>query len=207
MPHRRSRLHPTATGGDLAASLTALRRSLELPDAFPPDAQAEAERAAREVPVEPDSAADGAGLADLRDIEFLTIDPAGSTDLDQALHLERTGSGAILHYAIADVPAYVEPGGALDAEARRRGQTMYAPDGRIPLHPPILSEDAASSSTRARAPPRRRSRAASSGRARSGHTSTRSARSTPATAPRASSRCRGSVPRAPTASASAAARA
>lgn len=143
MPHRRSRLHPTATGGDLAASLTALRRSLELPDAFPPDAQAEAERAAHAVPVEPD-AADGAALADLRDVEFLTIDPAGSTDLDQALHLERTGSGAILHYAIADVPAYVEPGGALDVEARRRGQTMYAPDGRIPLHPPILSEDAAS---------------------------------------------------------------
>ncbi len=144
MPHRRSRLHPTATGGDLAASLAALRRSLELPDAFPPDAQAEAERAAREVPTEPGGAADGVALADLRDVEFLTIDPAGSTDLDQALHLERTATGAILHYAIADVPAFVEPGGALDAEARRRGQTMYAPDGRVPLHPPVLSEGSAS---------------------------------------------------------------
>ena len=62
----------------------------------------------------------------------------------QALHLERTATGAILHYAIADVPAFVEPGGALDAETRRRGQTLYAPDGRIPLHPPVLSEGAAS---------------------------------------------------------------
>ena len=35
-------------------------------------------------------------------------------------------------------------GGALDAEARRRGQTLYSPDRRTPLHPPVLSEGAAS---------------------------------------------------------------
>ncbi len=109
---------------------------LELPEGFPPDVQAEAERAAREVSLD--------GLVDLRHVEFLTIDPAGSTDLDQALHLERTATGALLQYAIADVPAFVAAGGAVDAEARRRGQTMYAPDGRIPLHPPVLSEDTAS---------------------------------------------------------------
>lgn len=126
--------------GELAASLAALRRSLALPDGYPAEAQAEAERAAAAVPVDPAAAE----LADLRGVEFLTIDPAGSTDLDQALHLERTATGAILHYAIADVPAFVTPGGALDAETRRRGQTMYAPDGRVPLHPPALGEGAAS---------------------------------------------------------------
>ena len=140
MPPRRRRVVPTEPRGELADALAALRRSLGLPLAFPPEAVAEAERAARDVPVDPASA----GLADLRGIEFLTIDPAGSTDLDQAVHLERTASGAILHYAIADVPAYVTPGGALDAETRRRGQTLYAPDGCIPLHPAVLSEDAAS---------------------------------------------------------------
>lgn len=140
MPVRRSRIVPTEARGALAASLEALRRSLDLPASFPPEAQAEAERAAAAVPVDPAAA----GLADLRHIEFLTIDPAGSTDLDQAVHLERTATGAILHYAIADVPAYVAPGGALDGEARRRAQTIYAPDGRIPLHPPVLSEHAAS---------------------------------------------------------------
>ena len=36
------------------------------------------------------------------------------------------------------------PGGALDAETRRRGQTFYAPDGRIPLHPEVISENAGS---------------------------------------------------------------
>lgn len=140
MPHRPTRIVPASPRGELAASLEALRRSLDLPESYTADAQAEAERAARDVSVDPTTS----GLADLREIEFLTIDPAGSTDLDQALHLERTAKGAILHYAIADVPAYVTPGGALDAETRRRGQTLYAPDGRIPLHPTVLSEDAAS---------------------------------------------------------------
>jgi exoribonuclease R len=50
----------------------------------------------------------------------------------------------VVRYAIADVPAFVRPGGAVDAEARLRGQTIYAPDGRIPLHPVIISEHAAS---------------------------------------------------------------
>ncbi|UUT36697.1 ribonuclease catalytic domain-containing protein [Microbacterium elymi] len=76
-----------------------------------------------------------ADIADLREIEFLTIDPEGSRDLDQALHLQRTPGGGILHYAIADVPAFVRPGGAVDAAARQRGQTLYAVDGRIPLAP------------------------------------------------------------------------
>lgn len=139
MPPRRSRIVPTAARGALAASLAALRQELALPDAFSPDVQAQAESAARSVPVDPSDA-----LADLRDIELLTIDPAGSADLDQAVHLARTATGGILHYAIADVPAFVEPGGAMDAEARRRGQSMYSPDGRIPLHPTVLSEGAAS---------------------------------------------------------------
>lgn len=140
MPARRSRLVPTEVRAELAASLTALRESLELVASFLPEVLREAESAARDVQTDPAAA----GLADLRDIPFLTVDPAGSTDLDQALHLERTATGGVLHYAIADVPAYVAPGGAVDAEARSRGQTMYAPDGRIPLHPPVLSEGAAS---------------------------------------------------------------
>ncbi len=144
VPPRRPRFVPAPAPADsadgLAASLRELRSSLDLDDAYPAEAEAEARRAASEVPV--DAAA--SGLEDLRDIEFLTIDPAGSTDLDQALHLERTPAGAVLHDAIADVPAFVAPGGALDAETRRRGQTMYAPDERIPLHPPVLGDDAAS---------------------------------------------------------------
>ncbi len=140
MPHRRSRFVPRSLRGELAASLAALRRDLSLPAAYPAEALREAEISARDVSVDPTQS----GLVDLRAIEFLTIDPPGSTDLDQAVHLERTTTGGILHYAIADVPAFVTAGGSLDAETRRRGQTLYAPDGRIPLHPEVLSENAAS---------------------------------------------------------------
>ena len=75
---------------------------------------------------------------------MLTIDPPGSRDLDQAMHLERRGRGYRVHYAIADVAAFVVPGGAIDREAHARGLTLYAPDTSTPLHPPVLSADAAS---------------------------------------------------------------
>ena len=65
-------------------------------------------------------------------------------DLDQAMYLERDGDGYLVHYAIADVAAFVEPGGAIDAEVRRRGETLYGADSKIPLHPTALSEGAAS---------------------------------------------------------------
>nr|WP_274637523.1 RNB domain-containing ribonuclease [Microbacterium bovistercoris] len=139
MTRRRPRLVSAAAGNALSASLTALHAELELPGDFPPEVVAEAESAAREVVAQP-----SADIADLREIEFLTIDPEGSRDLDQALHLQRTPGGGILHYAIADVPAFVRPGGAVDAAARQRGQTLYAVDGRIPLHPTVLSEGAVS---------------------------------------------------------------
>ena len=56
----------------------------------------------------------------------------------------RRGDGFRVHYAIADLGAVVVPDGVLDAEVRRRGQTVYLPDGSVPLHPPALSEGSAS---------------------------------------------------------------
>ena len=82
--------------------------------------------------------------ADRTDIPFVTIDPPGALDLDQALSLERTPTGFRLYYAIADVGAMIDPGGALARESLARGQTFYLPDRTVPLHPPELSEGAAS---------------------------------------------------------------
>ncbi|MEV1206180.1 RNB domain-containing ribonuclease, partial [Microbispora rosea] len=92
--------------------------------------------AARSAPAVP--AEDRTGLP------LVTIDPPGSMDLDQALCIERRGTGYRVWYAIADVAAFVRPGGAIDAEARVRAETVYMADGRVPLHPPVLSEGAAS---------------------------------------------------------------
>ncbi len=113
----------------------AVRSEFALVADFPPAALAEAAAAV-------DAHADG--RADRTDIPFVTIDPPTSMDLDQAVHIERTGAGFTVHYAIADVAAMVLPGGALDTETRRRGQTFYLPDESVPLHPRELSEGSAS---------------------------------------------------------------
>jgi len=115
--------------------LDALRAELEVPGEFPPDVLAEAAAAAAS-PRLPE--------LDRTDLPLVTIDPPGSRDLDQALHLARTATGFRVSYAIADVGAFVRPGGVLDTEVHTRGVTLYAPDGRVPLHPPVLGEDAAS---------------------------------------------------------------
>ncbi len=77
-------------------------------------------------------------------VPFVTIDPPTSRDLDQAVHLAADGDGFIVDYAIADVAALVIPEGALDQESRRRGSTVYFPDGSVPLHPRELSEGSGS---------------------------------------------------------------
>jgi exoribonuclease R len=113
-----------------------LRRELELPEQFPPVAQEQAEQAAVNVRL-PD--------LDRTDLPFVTIDPATSRDLDQAVCLARGANGGYrVHYAIADVAAYVTPGSELERETWKRGQTIYLPDGKVPLHPKVLSEDVVS---------------------------------------------------------------
>lgn len=81
---------------------------------------------------------------DKRDIEFVTIDPAGSKDLDQAVCITATEQGFRVHYAIADVAAFIAPGSALEHESFRRGQTIYLPDEPARLHPEEISEGTAS---------------------------------------------------------------
>ncbi|MBX3092833.1 MAG: RNB domain-containing ribonuclease, partial [Cryobacterium sp.] len=130
-----SRVRLGSSDGELAAALAAIRVDLDVTAVFPPEVEAEAAAAVASVAL-PD--------VGMPAVPFFTIDPADSLDLDQAMHLERSGDGYRVRYAIADVPAFVKPGGAIDAEARKRGQTLYPPDGRIPLHPLIISESAAS---------------------------------------------------------------
>ena len=134
MPARKVGL-PTDVPDDLARGLAAIRERLSIPTEFPADVLAAAEgAAARPRLVDHDRT----------DLELITIDPPDARDLDQALHIGRTADGYVISYAIADVAAFVSGGDLLDHEAHRRGMTMYAPDRRIPLYPPVLSEGAAS---------------------------------------------------------------
>ena len=134
MPHRvLSVAGPDAP--ELAAALAELRQQMGVPADFPSEVLAEADATVQspQLPTE-----------DRTDIPFVTIDPLGARDLDQAFHFERPGPGYLVRYAIADVSAFVRPGGAVEAEAQRRGQTLYAPDIVTLLHPPSIAHDAGS---------------------------------------------------------------
>ncbi|WP_407691224.1 RNB domain-containing ribonuclease [Saccharopolyspora mangrovi] len=128
---------PPVAAHQWGLDFAAVRRELNLPRDYPTGALAEVEQTvAQPLPT---------GFRhDATELPLVTVDPPGAKDLDQAVLLRRRGPGYRVHYAIADVAAFVPPGGALDEEARRRGQTLYLPDGNIPLHPTRLSEDAAS---------------------------------------------------------------
>ncbi|MFL6206176.1 MAG: RNB domain-containing ribonuclease [Acidimicrobiales bacterium] len=133
-----------AQAPELVAGLARIREELDVPGPPPAPALAEAEAAAGRVLAGLDQSI-GRERVDARQWELITIDPPGSRDLDQALHLERRrGGGCRVRYAIADVAAFVVPGGPLDLEVWERGVTFYLPDGRAPLHPPLLGEGAAS---------------------------------------------------------------
>ena len=159
----------TAPPAEVVRALDELRARYEVPTAFPPEALAEAEAAATSWAQDGPARLLADGARDARDLDLVTIDPPGSMDLDQAVLLERlsaqteTGSAADrttdtaatghvsglsatyrIHYAIASLATFVTPGGALDAELSRRGETIYAPDAATPLHPEVLSHGAAS---------------------------------------------------------------
>lgn len=134
------RIHERGGGPDdrLTKALAGLRSEFELPGEFAPEVLA----AAAEAAAVPPSA--GGDRVDRLDVEFQTLDPATSTDLDQAFAVELAGDDVILRYAIADVGYFVDADGPVADAAWQRGMTRYLPDGRIPLYPTTLCEDAAS---------------------------------------------------------------
>jgi exoribonuclease R len=127
---------PRNADQSLDAGLARIREQFGVPSGFGPEAAGAAVAAARRQP--------GSEHVDRTDRPFVTLDPAGSTDLDQAFAMETAGADVVLHYAIADVGFFVAPGDPLDTEAWTRGLTIYLPDERARLYPAALSEGAAS---------------------------------------------------------------
>ena len=127
----------SASAREMREGIAAIQAEQKVSPAFPPAVE-EAAAAAAADPRLPD--------LDRTDIELVTIDPESARDLDQAMHIERDPDhgGYVVHYAIADVAAFVTPGDPVDVEAHRRGETLYGADSKVPLHPTVLSEGAAS---------------------------------------------------------------
>ena len=131
---RRIHLQP-ADNAVLVHGMANIREEMKLPSGFPPEVEAAAAAAA---------ASPRLPALDRTDVPLVTIDPAESMDLDQAMYVEVRDSGYRVYYAIADVAAFVTAGDPVDVEANRRGETLYGADSKIPLHPKVLSEGATS---------------------------------------------------------------
>jgi len=123
--------------GILKRELARLYDDFKLPGDFPPGVLKNANDAASRHP-------DAQSHKDRTTLPFATLDPASSTDLDQAFHIERSGTDIILHYAIADVPWFVDYDSPMAQEAWRRGETIYLPGDRMSLYPEIISQGVAS---------------------------------------------------------------
>jgi ribonuclease R len=120
----------TAPGIDMLSII----RKFHLPTEFPKDVVDQAERIPDKI-----NPRQLEGREDLRKEFIVTIDPDDARDFDDAIQVEQSKTGWRLGVHIADVAAYVEPGSALDREARRRGNSVYLPDRVIPMLPERLS--------------------------------------------------------------------
>ena len=81
---------------------------------------------------------------DLTGLPTFTVDPATARDFDDAVSAEREGDSIRIWVHIADVAAHVRPGSPLDAEARARANSTYAPGTVEPMLPHALSSEACS---------------------------------------------------------------
>ncbi|NCC50547.1 MAG: VacB/RNase II family 3'-5' exoribonuclease [Spartobacteria bacterium] len=116
-------------------------RAFHLPEVFPEDAMREARDCARAF--SPESPAEG--REDLTGKLVITIDPEQARDFDDAISLEVISKKGHkkweLGVHIADVSHFVPAGGALDAEAVKRGTSVYLPGYVIPMLPEVLSNE------------------------------------------------------------------
>ena len=123
--------------GEKAASMIAIHAN-GIPHIFPEAALQEAQTA------KPLEAEGKLSHEDWRDLPLVTIDPADAKDHDDAIHAApdpENDGGHIVTVAIADVSWYVRPGSALDAEALKRGNSVYFPDRVVPMLPERISND------------------------------------------------------------------
>jgi ribonuclease R len=107
----------------------------DLPHEFPATALREAQACGENV-----DAREAAARVDLRPLPLVTIDGDDARDFDDAVYAEHHPTGFRLIVAIADVSHYVRPGTTLDAEAVRRGTSVYFPTRVLPMLPTALSD-------------------------------------------------------------------
>ncbi len=121
-------------GEQPGAEMLSVLRAHNIPDVFDQSVIDEAEKIPEFI-----SSAEIADREDLRGESIFTIDGIDAKDLDDAVSIKMQGEDYILGVHIADVSHYVRPDSALDAEALKRGTSVYFPGSVIPMLPKRLS--------------------------------------------------------------------
>jgi ribonuclease R len=115
-----------------------LFEKFEIPDAFPEEVMAEAERRTEDVQAEIQDEIDE--REDLREMTTWTTDPIDAQDFDDALSIEEHENEYVLWVHIADVTHYVTPDTEMWDAAKRRANTVYLPAYTVHMLPPVLAE-------------------------------------------------------------------
>jgi len=109
---------------------------LGIPRDFPPRVLQEAEKIAQQCVLASQQVQTSRGLK----VGPIAIDDPWTTEVDDALMLERDGNTMCVHIMIADPSAFVPLDSAVALEAHSRAETLYLPTGKITMFPPVLSE-------------------------------------------------------------------
>ena len=129
---------------DPGVDILSIVRAYGLPEEFPEDVMEEVSHAPEELSADYVAEEIGKnGRVDLRDVPMVTIDGEDAKDLDDAVSVSKeTINGETIYHLgvhIADVSHYVKEGTPLDAEAYKRGTSVYLVDRVIPMLPHRLS--------------------------------------------------------------------
>ena len=129
---------------DPGVDILSIVRAYGLPEEFPEDVMEEVSHAPEELSADYVAEEIGKnGRVDLRDVPMVTIDGEDAKDLDDAVSVSKeTINGETIYHLgvhIADVSHYVKEGTSLDAEAYKRGTSVYLVDRVIPMLPHRLS--------------------------------------------------------------------
>lgn len=120
---------------DPGTDILSIIKAYDLPEEFPEEVMKQASRTVDTV-----DKREMEGRLDLRKLPTVTIDGEDAKDLDDAISISKEDEN---HYTlgvhIADVTHYVQEGSPLDAEALKRGTSVYLVDRVIPMLPHKLS--------------------------------------------------------------------
>lgn len=131
-------MHSFGRGGEIEAQIAAIlfENAIDASE-FSPEVLSCLPRVPWEIPQE-----EFEFRRDLRDLCIFTIDPSTATDLDDALSVEKLCTGSLrIGVHIADVSYFVAPDTALDIDAQIRSTSVYMLKAKLPMLPPLLSED------------------------------------------------------------------